>query len=149
MGANVVISGRVTDTGVTLAPDDPRVRLGADDWDRLAAGVVAGHIIECGTQCTGGNFTDWRRRAELRRNIGYPLVEARADGTFTVTKHPGTGGLVNVHTVTEQLRLRDGRSPTYISPDCIGALRFDPASRRRDRTACTSPASAAAPRRRS
>jgi hypothetical protein len=121
MGANVVITGRVTDTGVTLAPMIHEFGWAEDDWDRLAAGIIAGHIIECGTQCTGGNFTDWQK-VKSWSNLGYPLVEARSDGTFTVTKHPGTGGLVSVHTVTEQLLYEMG-SPRYLAPDCVA--RFD------------------------
>jgi hypothetical protein len=121
MGATVVVSGRVTDTGVTLAPLIHEFGWRDDDWDRLAAGVVAGHIIECGTQCTGGNFTDWRKVPSFQ-NMGYPLVEASEDGTFAVTKHPGTGGMVTVHTVSEQLLYEMG-APDYIAPDCIA--RFD------------------------
>ena len=121
LGANVVITGRVTDTGVTLAPMIHEFGWAADDWDRLAAGIVAGHIIECGTQCTGGNFTDWQK-VKSYSNLGFPLVEATPDGTFTVTKHPGTGGLVSVHTVSEQLLYEMG-TPQYLSPDCVA--RFD------------------------
>jgi hypothetical protein len=121
MGANVVITGRVTDTGVTLAPMIHEFGWAPDDWDRIAAGIVAGHIIECGTQCTGGNFTDWQKVKSFS-NLGFPLVEASADGTFTVTKHPGTGGLVSVHTVSEQLLYEMG-TPQYLAPDCIA--RFD------------------------
>ncbi|HEX6380857.1 MAG TPA: acyclic terpene utilization AtuA family protein [Acidimicrobiia bacterium] len=121
LGANVVITGRVTDTGVTLAPMIYEFGWAADDWNRLAAGIVAGHIIECGTQCTGGNFTDWQKVKSLS-NLGFPLVEAFPDGTFTVTKHPGTGGLVSVHTVSEQLLYEMG-APQYLAPDCIA--RFD------------------------
>ena len=121
MGANVVICGRVTDTAVTLAPMIHEFGWADDDWDRLAAGIIAGHIIECGTQCTGGNFTDWQKVKSFT-NLGYPLVEARPDGTFTVTKHPGTGGLVSVHTVSEQLLYEMG-SPRYLAPDCVA--RFD------------------------
>ena len=121
LGANVVITGRVTDTGVTLAPMAHEFGWAADDWDRLAAGIIAGHIIECGTQCTGGNFTDWQA-VKSWSNLGFPLVEARADGSFTVTKHPGTGGLVSVHTVSEQLLYEMG-TPRYLAPDCIA--RFD------------------------
>jgi hypothetical protein len=121
LGANVVITGRVTDTGVTLAPMIHEFGWAADDWDRIAAGIVAGHIIECGTQCTGGNFTDWRK-VKTYSNLGFPLVEVAADGTFTVTKHPGTGGLVSVHTVSEQLLYEMG-TPQYLAPDCIA--RFD------------------------
>ena len=121
MGANVVIAGRVTDTSVTLAPMMHRFGWSPDDWDRLAAGVVAGHIIECGTQCTGGNFTDWHTVPSFT-DIGYPLIEAHPDGSFVVTKHPGTGGLVSVDTVAEQLLYEMG-SPAYLSPDCVA--RFD------------------------
>jgi hypothetical protein len=121
MGANIVISGRVTDTGVTLAPMIHEFGWAEDDWDRLAHGIVAGHIIECGTQCTGGNFTDWRDIPD-HATIGYPLVEVSPDGSFTVTKHPGTGGRVSVHTVTEQLLYEMG-APAYIAPDCVA--RFD------------------------
>ena len=78
----------------------------SDSWDQLAAGIVAGHIIECGAQCTGGNcLYDWRSIPDLA-NVGYPLVEARSDGAFVVTKHPNTGGRVSVPTVTEQLATR-------------------------------------------
>ncbi len=121
LGANVIVAGRVTDTSVTLAPMIHRFGWAPDDWDRLAAGVVAGHIIECGCQCTGGNFTDWQT-VPSHRNMGYPLIEAHADGSFVVTKHPGTGGLVSVHTVSEQLLYEMG-APGYLSPDCVA--RFD------------------------
>ena len=121
LGANVVITGRVTDTGVTLAPMIYEFGWAQDDWNRLAAGIVAGHIIECGTQCTGGNFTDWQKVKSFS-NLGYPLVEATADGTFTVTKHPGTGGIVSVHSISEQLLYEMG-APQYLAPDCIA--RFD------------------------
>src|SRR5262249_4770515 len=117
MGATVVVAGRVTDTGVTLAPMIHELGWAADDWDRIAAGIVGGHIIECGTQATGGNFTDWKL-GKSRSNIGYPLLEASEDGSLVVTKHPGTGGLVSVHTVTEQLVYEMG-SPAYLSPDCV------------------------------
>jgi hypothetical protein len=121
LGANVVITGRVTDTAVTLAPMIHEFGWAADDWNRLAAGIVAGHIIECGTQCTGGNFTDWQKVKSLS-NLGFPLVEATADGAFTVTKHPGTGGIVSVHSISEQLLYEMG-TPQYLAPDCIA--RFD------------------------
>jgi len=121
LGANVVITGRVTDTGVTLAPMIHEFGWAADDWDRLAAGIVAGHIIECGTQCTGGNFTDWQK-VKSHSNLGFPLVEAFPDGSFVVTKHPGTGGLVTVHSISEQLLYEMG-TPQYLAPDCIA--RFD------------------------
>jgi len=91
MGANVVITGRVTDSGVTLAPMVYEFGWAPDDWDCIASGIVAGHIIECGLQATGGNFTDWEKVPSWV-NMGCPIVEAREDGTFTVTKHAGRGG---------------------------------------------------------
>ncbi|MCW2620743.1 MAG: hypothetical protein JWL64_345 [Frankiales bacterium] len=121
LGANIVIAGRVTDTSVTLAPMIHEFGWAEDDWDKMASGVVAGHIIECGTQTCGGNFTDWDTVPDFA-DIGYPLIEAHADGTFVVTKHPGTGGLVSVHTVSEQLLYEMG-APGYLSPDCTA--RFD------------------------
>ncbi|MEM7406106.1 MAG: acyclic terpene utilization AtuA family protein [Pseudomonadota bacterium] len=121
LGADIVIAGRVTDTSVTLAPMMFEFGWSADDWDRIAAGVVAGHIIECGAQCTGGNFTDWHKVPSYL-NMGYPLVEAHADGSFVVTKHPGTGGLITEHTISEQLLYEMG-APSYLSPDCTA--RFD------------------------
>lgn len=117
MGANVVICGRVTDTGVTLAPMIHEFGWAEDDWDRIASGIVGGHIIECGLQACGGNFTDWHL-VPSHENMGYPLLEVDPDGTFVVTKHPATGGLVSVHTVGEQLLYEMG-SPEYLSPDCI------------------------------
>jgi hypothetical protein len=118
-GANVVITGRSTDTALTMAPLRHEFGWGAQSWDQLAAGIVAGHIIECGAQCSGGNcLYDWRSIPDLA-NVGYPLVEARADGTFVVTKHPGTGGRVSVPTVTEQLVYEMGDPRSYITPDVI------------------------------
>jgi hypothetical protein len=118
-GANVVITGRSTDTALTMAPLRHEFGWGAQSWDQLAAGIVAGHIIECGAQCSGGNcLYDWRSIPDLA-NVGYPLVEARADGTFVVTKHPGTGGRVSVPTVTEQLVYEMGDPHSYITPDVI------------------------------
>jgi hypothetical protein len=121
MGANVIVAGRVTDTAVSLAPMLYEFGWALDDWDRMAAGVIAGHVIECGTQCTGGNFTDWHL-VRSYADLGFPLVEAYPDGSFVVTKHPGTGGLVSVHTVSEQLVYEMG-TPAYVSPDAVA--RFD------------------------
>jgi len=118
-GANIVITGRSTDTALTMAPLRYEFEWGAKSWDQLAAGIVAGHIIECGAQCSGGNcLYDWRSIPDLA-NVGYPLVEARADGTFVVTKHPNTGGRVSVPTVTEQLVYEMGDPHSYITPDVI------------------------------
>ena len=118
-GANVVITGRSTDTALTMAPLRHEFGWGHDSWDRLAAGIVAGHIIECGAQCSGGNcLHDWRSIPDLA-NVGYPLVEASSDGSFVVTKHAGTGGRVSVPTVSEQLVYEMGDPRSYITPDVI------------------------------
>jgi hypothetical protein len=115
---DIIITGRVTDTGITLAPMIHAFGWRLDDWDKLAAGIVAGHIIECGSQATGGNFTDWRLVKSFK-DIGYPIVEVDADATFAVTKHPGTGGLVSVDTVREQLVYEMGNPNAYITPDVV------------------------------
>jgi hypothetical protein len=117
-GADVVITGRSTDTALTYAPLAHEFGWAEDDWDLLAAGVVAGHIAECGCQATGGNtLVDWRR-VDLTLP-GYPIIEAEADGTFVVTKHPGLGGRVTWATVTEQLVYEMGDPTEYITPDCV------------------------------
>lgn len=118
-GADIVITGRVTDTGLTLGPMIHEFGWDWNDWDKMAAGTVAGHIIECGGQASGGNFLgDWESVPDLAR-IGFPIVEAYADGTFFITKHPNTGGLVSVETVSEQLVYEIGNPKDYITPDCI------------------------------
>ena len=119
LGANVVVTGRSTDTALTMAPLRHEFGWAADDWHRLAAGIVAGHILECGAQCSGGNcLHEWRTIPDLA-NVGYPIAEARADGTFTITKHPGTGGRVSVPSVTEQLVYEMGDPHAYITPDVV------------------------------
>jgi len=118
-GAQVVITGRVTDTGLTLGPLMHAFGWAPDAWDRIAAGTVAGHIIECGAQCSGGNcLKDWQRIPDLA-NVGYPIVEARADGTFDLIKHPGTGGRIDIASVTEQLVYEMGDPREYITPDGV------------------------------
>jgi len=118
-GANIVITGRSTDTALTMAPLRYEFEWPADAWDKLAAGIVAGHIIECGAQCSGGNcLYDWQHIPDLA-NVGYPIVEGSADGSFVVTKHPGTGGRVSVPSVTEQLVYEMGDPRSYITPDVI------------------------------
>jgi hypothetical protein len=135
-GANVVITGRVTDTGLTLGPLVHEFGWSHDDWDRIAAGTVAGHIIECGAQSSGGNLLkDWRSVKRLE-DVGFPIIEASADGTFVVTKHPGTGGVVNVASVTEQLVYEMGDPTEYITPDGIAdftSIQLAPAGRNRVR----------------
>jgi len=117
--ALIVITGRCTDTGLTLGPLIREFKWASDDWDRLAAGTIAGHIIECGAQCTGGNCqVDWQSIPDLW-DIGYPIIEAQADGTFSVTKHAGTGGRVSVASIKEQLVYEMGDPRQYITPDCV------------------------------
>jgi hypothetical protein len=118
-GAQIVVTGRTTDTGLTLAPMIFEFGWGAEDWDRLAAGTVAGHILECGAQASGGNFLgDWRSVPDLA-HVGFPIAEASPDGSFIITKHPGTGGLISEATVKEQLLYELGDPTSYITPDCI------------------------------
>jgi hypothetical protein len=118
-GADVVIAGRSTDTALTLAPMIHRFGWREDEWDKLAAGTIAGHIIECGAQATGGNCqVDWQNIPNMA-GIGYPIVEAEPDGSFAVTKHPAAGGRVNSYTVKEQLLYELGDPARYITPDCV------------------------------
>lgn len=117
-GADVVITGRVADASLTVGPLIHEFGWAADDFDRLAAATVAGHIIECGTQCTGGNFDGWRDVPDME-NIGYPVVEAGPDGSFVVTKPEGTGGLVSLDTVTAQLLYEIGDPSRYLTPDVV------------------------------
>src|SRR5205814_2319268 len=120
-GADVVICPRVTDAALTLGPAAWQFGWARDDWDRLATGIVAGHILECGPQCTGGNYSFFRDVPDIAR-IGFPIAEMHADGSFDVTKHPGTGGLVSVGTVTAQL-LYEIQGPRYLNADATA--RFD------------------------
>ena len=118
-GAQVVITGRATDTGLTLGPMIHEFGWAPDDWDKLAAGTIAGHIIECGAQCSGGNCQyQWQSIPDLA-NVGFPIAEASADGTFVITKHEGTGGRVNIQSVKEQLVYEMGDPRGYITPDCV------------------------------
>jgi hypothetical protein len=115
-GAQIVITGRGTDPGLVLGPLIHEFGWKTSDYDLLAAGTVAGHIVECGAQCTGGNYTDWRDVPDMAR-IGYPIIEAERDGGFVITKHAGTGGLVNVSAVTHQLAYEMGDPRAYLGPD--------------------------------
>jgi len=118
MGAQIVLCGRITDTALALGPLVHEFGWGEDAWNLLAAGTITGHILECGAQATGGNFSRFWEVPELW-NVGYPIAECGADGTFTVTKHPGTGGLVTVDTVAEQLVYEMGNPREYITPDVV------------------------------
>ena len=117
-GADIVITGRATDPSVVLAPMCYEFGWSMDDIDKLAAGTIAGHIVECGAQCTGGNYANWRDIPDMAK-IGYPVIEANSDGTFAVTKHDNTGGLVSIETVSSQLVYEMGDPANYITPDCV------------------------------
>ena len=117
--ADVVISGRCADAALAMAPMIERFGWRADDWDLLASGVVAGHILECGSQATGGNCQVHWETIEGLEEIGYPIVEMRKDGSFEVTKHPGTGGRVSGHVVKEQILYEIGDPRRYLTPDCV------------------------------
>ena len=101
-GADIVVTGRVTDASVTVGPAAAHFGWQRDDYDRLAGAVVAGHVIECGIQATGGNYSFFTEIPDLTY-AGFPLAEIHADGSSVISKHPGTGGLVSVDTVTAQL----------------------------------------------
>lgn len=117
--ATVVITGRSTDTALTYAPMMHAFGWDENDWDRLAAGVIAGHINECGAQCTGGNsLVSWEDIHDLE-DVGFPIIEASEDGTFVVTKHANTGGRVTTAIVAEQIVYEMGDPSTYITPDVV------------------------------
>ncbi|WP_088368082.1 acyclic terpene utilization AtuA family protein [Sphingomonas dokdonensis] len=117
-GADVVITGRVVDSALTLGPLMHEFGWGADDHDRLSAGSLAGHVIECGAQATGGLFTDWEKVPDWA-HIGYPIIECHADGDFIVTKPDGTGGLVSPAAVSEQILYEVGDPQAYALPDVV------------------------------
>ena len=118
-GANIVIGGRLTDTGLTLAPLMHEFGWSFDDWDKVSAGTIAGHIIECGGQSSGGNCQfDWQNIPNLE-DIGFPIVEASPNGEFVVTKHENTGGRVNIPSIKEQLLYEMGDPQSYITPDVV------------------------------
>lgn len=114
-GADIVIGGRLADAALVSGPAAWKFGWQEDDWDRLAGAYAAGHIIECGAQATGGNYS-FIEEIPSFKNVGYPIAEMHEDGSFVITKHPGTGGLVSVGTVTAQL-MYEIREPGYLTPD--------------------------------
>ncbi len=119
IGAEIVITGRTTDTGLTLAPMIYEFGWKANNYNLMAAGTVAGHILECGAQSSGGNFLgDWQS-LENMAEVGFPIAEAFPNGDVVITKHENTGGLVSFATVAEQLVYEIGDPKSYITPDCV------------------------------
>ncbi len=133
-GADIVITGRTTDTGLTLAPMIFEFGWKKNDYDLLSAGTVAGHILECGAQSSGGNFLgDWEEIDNLAE-IGFPIAEAYPNGEIIITKHPNTGGKVSFATVAEQLVYEIGDPAQYITPDCVAdftSIKLDDEERNR------------------
>ena len=119
-GAEVVVTGRVTDASLTVGPALWRFGWSAEQHHRIAGAMVAGHVIECGAQATGGNYPFFTEVPGLE-HVGFPLAELHADGSAVITKHPGTGGMVTVGTVTAQL-LYEVEGPRYLGPDAVARL---------------------------
>jgi hypothetical protein len=119
LGAQIVVTGRTTDTALTLAPMMHEFGWANDDWNKLAGGIVAGHILECGGQASGGNFSEnWRSVPDLA-HLGFPIAEAESSGDIVITKHPHTGGSVTTKTVKEQLLYEIGDPRRYVTPDVV------------------------------
>ncbi len=119
LGADIVITGRTTDTGLTLAPMIYEFDWDMNDYNLMSAGTIAGHILECGAQASGGNLlADWESVPNYA-NIGFPIAEAFPNGEFIITKHGSLGGIVSIETVSEQLVYEIGDPKNYITPDCI------------------------------
>lgn len=118
-GADIVVTGRCVDSAVTLGACIHAFDWRAEQWDELAQGSLAGHLLECGTQATGGNYTDWDALGKALFSAGYPIAEVSASGEFTIGKPPGTGGLVSVGTVGEQMLYEIGDPGAYVLPDVI------------------------------
>lgn len=136
-GADVVITGRVADASLTLGPLVHEFGWAWDDWDRLAAATVAGHVLECGAQASGGNLTDWARAPNLA-HVGYPIAEVDEAGGVVITKHPGTGGAVTRESVVEQLLYEIGNPEAYATPDVtVDFTSFDVSEAAPDRVRIT------------
>ncbi len=118
-GADIVITGRCADSALSLAACMHAFDWAADDWNKLAAGSLVGHLLECGPQATGGNYTDWQQSSPNLETIGYPIAEVEASGEFVITKPAGTGGLVTVGTVSEQMLYEIEDPQNYLLPDVI------------------------------
>ena len=116
LGADIVLCGRISDPGLVVAPCIYEFGWGKKEYDKLASATVAGHIIECGAQCTGGNFSKWMDIKNLD-NIGYPIASVREDGYFEISKPENTGGIINKYTISEQILYELGNPRFYISPD--------------------------------
>ena len=123
-GAQIVLAGRVSDPGLALGPCIYEFGWKDQDYDLLAAGTLAGHITECGAQCTGGNYSRWQDVSNLA-NVGYPIIEMQSNGEFCITKHENSGGLINRETIGEQVLYEMGDPNHYISPDvCVDFTSF-------------------------
>jgi hypothetical protein len=126
-GAQVVVTGRVTDASLVVGPVAAHYGWKRDDWDRLAGATVVGHVLECGAQATGGNYSFWREEVADPVHPGFPVAEVHEDGSAVITKHAGTGGAVTVGTVTAQLLYEIG-PPVYLGPDVatdFGTIRLE------------------------
>ena len=124
-GAQIVLAGRVSDPGLALGPAIHEFGWNPEEIDLIAAGTLAGHIVECGAQCTGGNYSRWYEVENLA-SVGYPIIEMQESGEFVITKHDGSGGLINRQTVSEQILYEMGDPSHYISPDvCVDFTSFD------------------------
>jgi hypothetical protein len=116
LGAAVVVTGRVADASLTVGPAVHELGWSWDDWDRLCAGTIAGHLIECGAQATGGMWCNWQETPDLA-NVGYPIAEIEEDGRLRLTKPSGSGGAVNCETAAEQLLYEVADPASYLTPD--------------------------------